>query len=81
MHNKLLINQSGNGMCFKQLISWTCVGAKETHLTKYQQPTVKHMLTSLLPFQKHSLRVSVCHASVQSFYYHIFKIVKAAILH
>lgn len=68
----------GRALSFKQCISWACVGTKETHLPKYRQPTVKHMLTSLPSFQKHSLRVSVCHASVQSV---TFKIVKAATLH
>ena len=78
MHNKLsvLINQNDKGMCVKQWITQTCISTKETHLPKYQQHAVKHMLTSLPAFQKHSLRVSACNASVQLFYYHIFKTVK-----
>lgn len=52
-------------------------------LYKHKRPTCLNtsitqwnMLTSLPPFQKHSLRVSACNPSAQLFYYHIFRTVK-----
>lgn len=63
-------------MWVNQWIPWVCLSTKGIRLPKHQQPTVKYMLVSLLPFQKHNLRVNAWDASVQPFHYHISKTVK-----
>ena len=66
-------------MCFNEWISQTCSHKRPICLISATRR--KHMLIFLLPFQIHSVSVTICHASIQSFCYHSFKMVKATTLH